>query len=100
MQSQLTSLVELPEAGQVLSDVASGIFAPEAEGGCPWHWLGQLIHLLQALPGGSRLHSEADMTASLVKGSMPLKHHRQAAPAGAGQVGKRRRWSYCKGSTA
>ena len=63
MQSQLTSFVELPEAGQVLGEVASGILAPEAEGGCPWHWLGQLIHFLQTLPGGSRLPCKAAMTS-------------------------------------
>ena len=63
MQSQLTGLVELPEAGQVLGEVASGILAPEAEGGCPWHWLGQLIHFLQTLPGGSRLLCKAAMTS-------------------------------------
>ena len=57
MQAQLTSLVELPEAGQVLGEVASGVLAPEAEGGCPRHWLGQLLHFLQTLPGGSRLKS-------------------------------------------
>ena len=86
MLSQLTSLVELPETCQVLSDVASGILAPEAEGGCPWRWLEQLIHFLQALPGGSRLQLDADMPASLVTGSTTLRQHCQAA-AGEGQVG-------------